>query len=47
VPDDPIEAAYGVFRDRIVRIPSEEARALAREEEARIEKRKLRLYGLE
>ena len=44
--DDPIEAAYGAFKDRI-RISSEELRKIAREEDARIEKRKLRLYGLE
>ena len=46
VPDDPIEAAYGAFKERIARIPSEELRKIAREGEARIEQRKLRLYGI-
>lgn len=46
VPEDPIEAAYGAFKGRIS-ISSEEARAIVRAEDARIEQRKLRLHGFE
>lgn len=47
VPDDPIAAARGAFKG-LMRMTTDEARALIREENAEIEERKLReLYGIE
>lgn len=43
VPDDPIAAAFGIFKDRGIK--TDELRRIAREDERRAEERKLRQYG--
>ena len=43
IPDDPIAAAFGIFKDRGIK--TDELRRIAREDERRAEERRLREYG--
>jgi len=43
IPDDPIAAAFGIFKDRGIK--TDELRRIAREDERRVEERRLREYG--
>jgi bifunctional DNA-binding transcriptional regulator/antitoxin component of YhaV-PrlF toxin-antitoxin module len=44
VPDDPIEAVRGIFKDEMKGMTTDELRRIAREDERRAEDRKLRRY---
>jgi AbrB family looped-hinge helix DNA binding protein len=45
VPEDPIAAARGALKGKMRGLSSDELRRAAREDEARAEERKARLYG--